>query len=346
MPDGAAVGTKYCWVTSVRPPSASSGSTIWRHSAMHCIVVGKNPKVQVWGGDIRSGRGINTSISTVGGSTYGSWGEYGALSTRANSGFASGAGLSGGAASPVQSTWSRLTFANQSGTNNSVSPAVACTFGCYNLPALPLTLPTLAGQFTQGGNQLVLGSGPLSLNSQPIRDAANRPYTAYVGSDITLSDTTISAGRTMIVIASGTVTIQGNIVYEDASYSSISDIPQVVIRAPRINILGNTERVDAWLLAIGANGSGVLNTCADIPLTGNAGRLTAGLCDRQLTVNGPVLADTVHLRRTAGSDPSTRGEPAEIFNLRADAYLWGNAYSRRGANQVQTVYTKELAPRL
>ena len=58
----------------------------------------------------------------------------------------------------------------------------------------------------------------------------------------------------------------------------------------------------------------------------------------------PMASDT-------SPDPTTHNiandghiTPAEIFNLRADAYLW--AYSQASRyTEAQTTYTRELAPR-
>ncbi len=49
--DDLEVGTQICFVMSVTPNTHRAGSA-WRHSAMKCHVIGKKPKVQVWGGDV------------------------------------------------------------------------------------------------------------------------------------------------------------------------------------------------------------------------------------------------------------------------------------------------------
>ncbi len=337
IPEDAPVGTRICFVSSVsRPTPNSSPASTWRHSAMWCVMVGKKPKMQVWGGDVRSGGKINTSTSGFASRTFGSWGEYGVLSMRDNSGFASGAMLNGGHPMPGQSLWSRLTFAN-------TGSATECMFGCYNfsLSDSPLVERSFVAQFKDVAPATM--SGSLNLNSL----ASSR--TEYRATNITLTDTTISRGKTIIIVADETVTIAGDIRYEDGSdYTNMQDLPQVVIRAPVINIQGDVRRVDAWLLAVGDGSTGVLNTCSydngnPIALSDS---LTAGTCNNQLIVNGPVVADTVHLRRTGGSENHIdgRGEPAEIFNLRADAYMWGNAYGI-GAGHIQTVHLREVSPR-
>ncbi len=330
VPDDKAVGTRICFVTSVRRPTHAA-SPVWRHSAMQCMVVSKKPKVQVWGGDVRSGGKIETSLSSVSNTmTYGSWGEYAALSIGSNGGFATGAGLNSGSSSSTQSSWSALTFKNTGSEGG-------CSFGCYNFL---LTSDKFIGQFrSDASHQSVSGTVVLDSMAGGI----------YQASNLRLAATTIGRGKTIEIIATGTVTIEGDITYDDSTpYTNIRDIPQVIIRAPVINIEGSVRRVDAWLLAVAEKDAGVLTTCSydggnAIALTDP---LTANICSYQLVINGPVVADTVYLRRTGGSGAQSdqRGEPAEVFNLRADAYLWASTYGS-GMNRVQTVHTKELAPR-
>ena len=57
------------------------------------------------------------------------------------------------------------------------------------------------------------------------------------------------------------------------------------------------------------------------------------------------MANHLLLRRTAGAGRgAASGDPAEVFNLRPDAYLWAS-YMQRDANKVRTVKTTELPPR-
>src|SRR5690606_8287154 len=121
----------------------------------------------------------------------------------------------------------------------------------------------------------------------------------------------IPRGRSVTIVASGTVTISGNITYTEDTLGSINDIPQVVIVANNINIQDNVSRVDAWLVA-----ENTINTCANV--TGN---LTSEKCNTALEVNGPVVTDHLLLNRTAGSGSGDESDdPAERFNLRPDAF--------------------------
>lgn len=326
VPDSLPVGTKVCFTSSVSRPTQDS-SPVWRHSSLQCIIVGKKPKIQVWGGDVRTGSKIETSTSsiTANSTTYGSWGEYGALSVGSNNGFASGSGLNNGNTNPSQSSWDNLTFAN---TGN---PPTVCDFGCYDFT---LSSAGLISQFTSNPSYPVL-SGSVDLNSLATG--------SYQAADLVIAGSAISAGKSIVIVATGTVTIEGNIAYQDSNYTSIRDIPQVVIRAPVINIRGSVTQIDSWLLAVRSNGTGRINTCSDVS---RSAQLSTSICSSRLTVNGPVIADSVYLRRTAGSESqsSQRGDPAEVFNLRADAYLWAKSYGS-GTSRIQTVHSKELAPR-
>ncbi|MGC4190529.1 MAG: hypothetical protein QM589_04745 [Thermomicrobiales bacterium] len=325
IPPDTPVGTRICFTASITPPTQAARRDTWRHSALQCVIVAKKPKMQVWGGDVRAGGTIDTSTSTIGGMIYGSWGEYAALSNGQNTGFGSGSGLNGGNANTAQSGWSSLTFAN---TNE----ASVCAFGCYGFT---LSGSSLAAQFAGGAIGSLQGS-------VDINTIVPGRYTAH---DLTLIGTTLDVGKSIIIMADDPITIAGNIVYRDGPYRSARELPQVVLHAPTINIQGNVERVDAWLFAITDDQKGLLNTCVDTIAPGDF-RLTTTICNTPLVVNGPVVADKISLRRTAGSDGPTasRGNPAEVFNLRADAYLWRSSYGS-GQNTARTVYTKELPPR-
>ena len=48
---------------------------------------------------------------------------------------------------------------------------------------------------------------------------------------------------------------------------------------------------------------------------------------------------------TDGSNKSTKEAPAEIFNLRADTYLWAYAQAGRYDSSYTESYSRELPPR-
>jgi len=207
-----------------------------------------------------------------------------------------------------------LTFAN---TNNALC---AGGYGCYG----PQNFPT---------------------------DTVNRlKPTGCDSGDKTISATTYNnASPLSPICTTGTVTIEGNITY-DPGTATVSDgrFAQQVILAKDIVIKAGVTRVDAWLVTQDENG--IVSTCAT-DNSGEAGKLTpanarlhAGICNQPLKINGPVIAGKLYLYRTHYNSTEP-GEPAEIINLRPDAFL--AAYTGTGSTPyVQTQNVIELPPRL
>ncbi len=175
------------------------------------------------------------------------------------------------------------------------------------------------------------------------------------------------------------ITIDSNIKLEEGgTYKSIYELPQVVIYSKGdINITSNVTRIDAWLISE----NGKINTCIESgtnqgfdsnetsadasDVAANRRPYRSDICTNQLMINGPVIADGMITKRSYGSDPDERGEfggnnmpanayngdymarytPAEIFNLRADNYLWAYAQAGRYDSSYTEAYTRELAPR-
>jgi hypothetical protein len=317
------VGTRVCFALSVQPHSDTDDN--WMHSAPVCTVVGKKPKVQVWGGDVavRGKLETNTVVKDTG--VFGSWVEYGAFSVGTNSLFASGSGLNG-QTNNSQAIWSNLTFAN---INNTGNPA----FGNYSSLANFPPMSGAAAYFAAIPNQQPVGAASVDLGSLTFATGST-PQVRTAG-NLTITGGNIPAGRSVVIIATGTVTIDGNIAYTNAALGSIYDIPQVVIIAKDINIKDSVSQVDSWLVA-----SGTTNTCYNF-----VGNLTSNKCNVALAVNGPVVTGRLLLNRTAGGDSGAQsGDPAERFNLRPDAYLWAQLEAT-GNDTAQTVYTTELPPR-
>ncbi|MDO4978922.1 MAG: hypothetical protein Q4E47_02085 [Candidatus Saccharibacteria bacterium] len=179
--------------------------------------------------------------------------------------------------------------------------------------------------------------------------------------------------NTLVIQVNGNLTINGNICYGSAqcysnstvlnSYSdtranSIAALPQILIFAKNITINDNVTRIDAWMITTGDGSTG---TSAGTIKTCNIDKPSSEQCNQTLVVNGPLYAKTLLLKRTAGSLPgggSYEGgsvlnqnltndgsiTPGEIFNLRADAYLWAYNQAQRYSEAVVT-YSRELAPR-
>lgn len=321
------VGTRICFALSVQPRSNSSNQ--WAHSVPVCTVVGKKPKVQIWGGDLSVRGEIETSTTRkdVSGQTktFGSWVEYGVFAVGTIDRFASGAGLND-QISNDQEAWSKFTFANVDTTG---SPS----FGEFTSAAGFRPLSNAAAFFKSLPNQSPVGSGSVDLGS--LGFATGSPAQVRTAGDLTITGGAIPAGRSVVIVATGTVTITGNITYTDDTLGSVGAIPQVVIIADTIRVQDTVSRIDAWLVA-----ENTINTCFNF--TGN---LTSEKCGAVLEVNGPVVTNHLLLNRTAGSGSGEESDdPAERFNLRPDAFLWARLQAA-GNSKAQTVYTVELPPR-
>ena len=321
------VGTRVCFALSVQPRSNSD--TQWGHSKPICTVVGKKPKVQIWGGDIgvRGEIDTSTSVKSIAGTqrTFGSWVEYGAFSVGINTRFASGSGLNN-QTDNNQVAWSKLTFANKDDTG-------VDAFGQYTTSAGFRPLPSIASYFESVSNKQPVGAASADLGSLTFVNGSD--VIVRTAADLTITGGVIPAGRSVIILATGTVTIDGNITYPNGPFTTIRDIPQVVIIAQNIRIKDSVDHVDAWLIA-----KDTINTCYNF-----AGNLTSGKCNLRLEVNGAVVTGKLLLNRTAGSDTGDQsGDPAERFNLRPDAFLWASLQAR-GSNKAKTIYSTELPPR-
>lgn len=260
-------------------------------------------------------------------STYGSWGEYG-IAAKDKAITSSGAGLSSGYAGRdgVSSAgYNKLTFAN--------TP----TFGNFTKNSLVLggfTTPSVRGNRGRI-------SGSVDVNSLSTGE--------YMAGNVTLSGTTLGTGKSVVIRSSGTVKISGNLLYE--ATSDTTRLPQLIIYAENIIIEPDVSEVNAWLIT---RDKGYVSTCGSIVnMTSWLSGLSSSQCDKQLRVNGPIMAGSLFLRRTYGgrhSSPARNddnmhpGTPAEVLNLRADAYIW--AYNNyRGSGAIRTMNVKELPPR-
>ena len=326
-----AVGSRVCYILSVIP-NANDNSN-YRHSQPACVVISKAPLMQVLGGDLRVGAAmtgdsmaasiIRTSVTIKTDKSYGSWGEYGLYAPGTITGAGSGSSYSGGITCISSCATNGLSFANTPSVGGFVPttkiPAVAASF------PITSTTPTFTNLSGAARNRVETGTGA-----------------------ITISGGVIAPGQWLVINApNATVTITGDITYANGPFDNITKIPQLIIIADQINIENNVSNVDAWLIASGP--SGVINTCSKSGTTAitTATQLTTNLCQNKLTINGPVMAKKLYLQRTAGAGRDKDKEssnPAEVINLRPDAYLWGIAHNAN-SGRLTTVYETELPPR-
>ena len=324
-----AVGSHICFILSVTPNANDNPN--YHHSQPACVVISKSPSMQILGGDLRVGAtftgnsmaasSIRTSVTIKTDKSYGSWGEYGLTAPGTITGAGSGSSYSGGIACIDSCATNGLSFAN--------TPSDGGYVPTTNIPNVAASFP-------------VTSSTPKFSN---LSDAAQKRVETGTGA-ITIGGGVIAQGQWLVINApNATVTITGDITYTNGTLNSTTDIPQLIIIADQINIENNVKNIDAWLIASGT--SGTINTCSKsgTAIITTVTQLITNLCQNPLVINGPVMAKKLYLLRTAGSDRgATSSNPAEIINLRPDAYLWGVAHNAN-SGRLTTVYETELPPR-
>lgn len=367
-------GTRICSLLLITRPVATGATN--RLSSIQCILIGKVPTVEIWGGDMRVGKRFAGDTSTMpasgiysrgyalkgsafpAGRQYGSWVEYGVLapgrieSMASLSGYSRGFDrtmLAGGGACQAQTNV--LTFAN---AIDNTTPAT----NCGNYPAGSGFLPDIVSGFTVFPPVAV--STPTLKFDGSSPDAGDKPVLYRANSDVVIEASSIPAGKSFVVYApTSTVTITGQITYEDTQpYTSLLQLPQLVIIARNINISEGVGRVDAWLIASGqSDGQGIINTC----VAGNGrtpATLSANVCNGTLRVNGPIVARELQVWRTKvfmgkceindaadidNQNHCSNSGSAETINLPGSSLLWSQALGVNPA-RVQTTHTTELPP--
>ena len=328
------VGDYICYLLRITKPTQNDAPK-YRFSNPACALVVPPPYnafVQIWGGDLRAGGKVD------GAKPYGrtgSWVEYGIFANgivklvSSNSGFRYGYGGSDAVCGP----YSALTFANADGECGNFSTSYDGSVNIVSILQEVLPGRTITGSkldadainATSTGNEIQLRNNSFNRN-------------------ITIEDADpiqIKKGKTILVDVSGDVTIAQDIVYED-EYDNTGDIPQLIIHAGgNIIIKDNVTTVDAWLIA-----DERITTC-DKREGGNeyTGGLKLSICNKQLTVHGPISTDKLHLRRTAHVDGAS-GESAEVLSLRGSEYLWAYDWALRHSNTsvLRTTYQEERPP--
>lgn len=323
----ASDGNIICFFTRIQKPTNTSPADMWRYSDMFCSVLGKQPKVQIWGHDLRVGEGINTSFTNMEGDRYHSWGEYAVMSDECNVGgrATSGAEAYQGSNHPAQDLLSTsihtLTFANTTTTDGSDQ----CK-GNYDGNII-----SSFDSFRQGG--------PTNSTSNIV--------------EIDRGDISLSSKR-VYYYPNATVRITGNLQYGN-NYNSISEIPRVVIIAKNIVVNSSVRHVDPWLIALENDGEGGKIATCDTPISranirsgsfpdmNEPDLLDRDTCDEQIQFNSPVMASEIYLYRTHGATGNAPARAAEVFNLRADAFL--STYSGDSDAVATTDAITELPPR-
>lgn len=323
-------GKTVCYGLAVNPYKAGGS---WRYSRLKCFTIAKKPKVQVWGGNLSVGKSFDGTlngsatveglISSVRGNSFGSWIEYSILAPNKVSRVGSGVGLGGGVVYGADAKqWNQLTYAN-------TDFEAGKSYGYYDTQDSSLPDPSgLAEKYNLATGTVVSGE----YDVQTLRAGANRIVKLDGSGNLTIrgAGNTLAKGEWLVVDAPDSdVVISDDISYANEDMASADDLPQLVIRAKNITINGGVTNIDAWLVA-----GDTIKTCDKTE------SLTVSDCSNQLRVNGPVISKSLVLARTGGDSTS----PAEIFNLRPDAYLWMYNLAS-GHADYKVDYVRELPPR-
>ncbi|MEO8691567.1 MAG: hypothetical protein ABI397_02160 [Candidatus Saccharimonas sp.] len=306
MLSGLTPGEQLCYFTTASAINGTSNT----NSKVKCLLSIAIPFTHIIGNDLRVGSALSisdnrTSVITGIMKPYGGTSsEYAALAPGLITGTGSSSGgFLGVPASQSQNLWSTLTLANEN------------SFGQFAGSQSVGAIPNVAKFLSTSGLKGITGTGPCG------------------ATDVTIGGNS-SFNQSAVICSSGTVTITGDIKYADTTSSG--QIPQLIIIANKISITGKVGQVDAWLIATG----GTVDTCSDVA---GFSDLAFNVCDKPLTINGPIMANRLMLKRTY-YNKSSLNVSAETLDLRGDAYLWANNLSRENS-QWQTTYTTDLPPR-
>ena len=179
----------------------------------------------------------------------------------------------------------------------------------------------------------------------------------YGTGKLSIAGATVVTRGTPKIVHAKNIAIEGNIQYgtvsvEVAHYTSLGDIPKLVIYADEdINIGCNVSRIDALLIA----GHSV-TTCNNYTNAGNENGIKSSIVSHindeqnsnQLIINGAVITNILRPNRTYGAATGANSIiPAEIINFDPSLYLWGDndGSNESSAGSVEINYIRELSPR-
>jgi hypothetical protein len=322
-------GSRICDVITITDPSAAKYYAVASdNTSTSCVTITKTPNVQFTGGDVWAGGGftavtpacnIGAKITTSPASstlsdatTAGSGVTYGAFALGKITNF-------GSASRPISTgIGDNWTFSNINSGNLGFYGAAQHCIEDY--------VAKYSSATTAAPGTFNLGAAGTSI--------------IHVTGDANFSGT-LTAGTTKIYLVDGNATITSSIAYP-ASFASVGDIPSVLIIAKgNTYVNAGVTQMDGMYIS-----RGTFYSCW--PKSEPA---TISTCNGRLTVNGSVMANTVDLFRTAGSDgaaPATRKASAETFNLSPEVFIY-NALNKNVSNgtipTVTTSNARELPPR-
>ena len=345
------VTQKFCVAIGISNSTSSSSAVFVSRS--FCVNVTAYPSVHVWGGNVQTNGGINTSLNSVLRTTtsgeasysFGSWGDFAVIANGSISNMASGATLADNDTmkSLLNDTCkiSPLTFANNECSTHKLGEVGVL----------------------MGANKTIIEKVKSKYYDSSLEENKS-DFTAYpvVSHDTLATRFNVKAGAVstltpVVIYAKGNIQITQNVTLRDRKYST-NYVPQVIIIADNdaegnpgnILIEDGVTQIDAWLLA-----TGIIDTCYQNTLNESEAikRLSSNSCNQPLTINGPIIADKLYLHRTHFSDNSLGAEsipdsiifePAELLNLSATTYIFSASEATR-SRQPNVTYLRQLSPR-
>ena len=367
-------------VDSVAPWNGNREHYYWRISNPSCRLIAKKPSMQVWGGSLYANSDIVLSTANKkvlagfeyelksrnsGTTTFGSWVESGIMANGLINGLASGAAT--GYYNP--NNGERTPHYNVGGTysSNSNPSSKVCVLGPLTMPNHNCVNSTLSNFYPGGGGNESFKHGDREslvsvfrnngtsvsnkFNYEKIESSGDVSLKGFLNEKGIVSGTIPKSNeqnkaQTWILEVTGsdgkykTLTIDEDVKYEDGGYTSLSEIPKLIIYAGNINILCGVTRVDAVLIT--AEG-GKIDTCSDA----EEGNWDVRERSKQLKINGTIITDKLIAGRTYGAGTgSASAVPAEIIDYDTSLYLWA-MQNAKGSNsgKMDVVYLTELAPR-
>ncbi|MBQ6130143.1 hypothetical protein IJI72_00370 [Candidatus Saccharibacteria bacterium] len=344
-------GAKFCVALGASKKSSTNSNAVI--SASFCTNVVKKPSVHVWGGSVSAGGDIKTSITSVapdggGKRPYGSWTDLGIIAAGTVNKMASGRTSATGT---TMSEFGTIPCNNGSGAENWYSPLTIANVDCSN------TAPYVGGAGFTSETDIYSKMKAKYIDGK----IAGTDYTTNVANAAELArgngvGGVSGGGGAKVVYCDETCEI-GEDIIADGSYTSLADIPQVIIIAKNIYIYEGVKRVDAWLVA-----SETVNTCTYRDggrlkpyVQGDATaahQLNASVCTERLIINGPVVGGTLDLTRTHGADnasviagtsSSQVAEEAERTTLSGTSLLFAENEAQIG--EPSTTFLKKMPTR-
>lgn len=359
-PDLAA-GTKICVAVATYPSNSGAytnwsekeGNKKWRISDSKCFLIAKRPSFQVWGGSLYAGGSIKTSAAIkttlkdlpafTGVMVFSSWveqsvvakGQVFALASGAATGLASN--IAGGGSHEPSSDYCKYRVPLSLANYSTSMVAGICPNQVTGNSGIAAALTNRVSLIAPLANEDSLtneysGNTTITLNNSTPKNVIRY----NVNGNVTIGTNSVLTGKTHIIKATGDVTITGNINYQVATYSSLEQIPKMIIYGNNVTIACNVSNIDAIIIA-----EKDLNTC-------ESGDINLRMNSNQLVVNGAIVTDNLYFNRTYGAATGTNSKvPGEIVNYDTSALLWGRAKAdpNNEHKNLTSVYIHEIAPR-